>query len=96
VPLNPEDPAVRTAVFGRQVEDFVNSEIGRYITQRADEEITDCLEQLKKVSPVMPWGRRKIARLQNQIATAERVIHWLAEAIHEGHQAMNIIEDKNE
>lgn len=94
--LNPEDPIVRVAVFGKQAEDFVSSDIGRFITRRADEEVTDCLQQLKSISPAMPWGRRKIARLQNQIATAERVIHWLAEAIHEGHQAMNVIEDKHE
>ena len=94
--LNPEDPVVRTAVFGRQVEDFVNSDIGRHITRRADDEISECLDELKRISPDWPWGRRKIARLQSRIATAERVMHWLAEAITEGHQAMNIIEDKND
>ena len=93
--LNPNDPVVRTAVFGRQVEEFVNSDIGRHIAKRADDEINDCLEELKRISPDWPWGRRKIARLQNRIATAERVMNWLAEAITEGHQAMNIIEDKN-
>ncbi len=94
--LNPEDPVVRTAVFGKQVEEFVNSDIGRYITTRADDEINDCTDELKRISADWPWGRRKIARLQNRIATAERVIHWLAEAITEGHQAMNIIEDKHD
>ena len=94
--LNPEDPVVRLAVFGRQVEDFVNSEIGRFITRRADDEIADCLDQLKTISPAYPWGRRKIARIQAQIGVAERVMQWLAEAITNGQQAMNIIEDKDD
>ena len=94
--LNPEDPVVRVAIFGRQVEDFVNSDIGIFMTKRADDEINECLEELKRISADWPWGRRKIARLQNRIAVAERVIHWLAEAITEGHQALNIIEDKHD
>jgi len=96
VTLNPEDPVVKAAVFGRQVEDFINSEIGRFITKRADDEIADCLEQLKTTDPTFPWGRRKIARIQAQIGVAERVMGWLVEAITNGHQAMNILEDKND
>lgn len=83
-------------MFGKQVEDFLNGDIGVFVTRRATEEIDDCLEQLKAASPHFWWGRRKIARLQSRIAVAERVIHWLAEAVHEGHQAMEIIEGKND
>jgi hypothetical protein len=94
--LNPEDPVVRTAVFGRQVEDFVNSEIGRHITARADDEISECLQKLKVTRPNSLDGIKHIESLQSRVAVCERVIAWLAEAITEGHQAMNIIEDKND
>ena len=96
MPLNPEDPVVRTAVFGKQAEDFVNSDIGRHITKRADDEISECLDKLKVTRPNSPGAVQQIESLQSRIAVCERVIAWLAEAITEGQQAMNIIEDKNE
>jgi hypothetical protein len=94
--LNPEDPVVRTAVFGRQVEDFVNGDIGRFVTKRADDEINECLDKLKVTRPSTQAAIQHIESLQSRIAVCERVIAWLAEAITEGHQAMNIIEDKND
>lgn len=94
--LNPEDPAVRAAVLGKQIEEFINNDIGRYLTKRSDEEVQECLHKLKNINPLTPEGARAIAGLQFQIRVAERVIHWLAEAIHEGHQAMNVLEDKHD
>lgn len=93
--LNPEDPVVRTAVFGKQVEEFVNGDIGRYITKRADDEIAECFQKLKVTRPNSPGAIQHIESLQARIAVCERVIAWLAEAITEGRQAMNIIEDKD-
>lgn len=93
MPLSKEDPLVRTAVLGKEVEEFLHSDIGHYMTARADAEIAQATEQLKRVSPSWFWGRRKIVRLQNQIAVAERVLHWLAEAITEGRHATEILED---
>ena len=94
--LSKDDPLVQTAVFGRRVEEFVSGEIGRYITRRAADEIEDLTEQLKRTSPAFWWGRRKIARIQSQIAIAERVIRWLADAITEGQQATQALEDAND
>ena len=94
--LSNEDPLVRAAVFGRQVEDFLSSDIGRHIAARASDEIDAALHQLKSISPRFFWGRRKIARLQEQIAVAERVISWLADAVTEGRQATQALEDAND
>ena len=94
--LSNDDPLVRTAVFGRQVEDFLGSDVGRYIAQRASDEIDAAMHALKTASPSFWWGRRKIARLQEQIAVAERVIGWLADAVTEGRQATQTLGGSND
>lgn len=93
--LSKDDPLVRTAVFGHQVEDWLNTDIGRFVAQKAAAEIDGLTQQLKTISPQFWWGRRKIARIQNQIAVAERVIGWLADAVTEGRQATQALEDEN-
>lgn len=94
--LSKDDPLVRTAVLGKQIENFLDSDVGRLVAQRAADEIDACAEILKKTSPRHFWGRAKIERLQNKIAIAESVIRWLADAVTEGQQATQILEDAND
>lgn len=90
--LNPDDPIVRSAVFGKQVEQFLDTAIGRYLVGRAEEEAERALSQLRTVAP---WRRRRIMDLQNQVYRAEAFQQWLADAIIDGQQALTIIEDSN-
>lgn len=95
--LNPADPLVRSAVFGRQVEDFLtNDPIGKYLVERADREIEECSIALRHQSPRFWWGRRKIEKLQNRIHICESVLGWLRDSITEGRQALQIIEDHHD
>ena len=92
MPLNEADPLVRAAVFGRQTEEFLNSELGRFLVARADEQRDAAVDALKRVAP---WRTRRIRQLQNEIAVAESVQQWLADAVTEGQQALQVLEDEH-
>lgn len=89
--FNIENPFVRTAVFGKQVEEFLKTDIGKYLVSRAEEEVEIAARQLKRVAP---WRTTKIRALQNQILTAERFQMWLGNAVADGHQALNLLENE--
>lgn len=91
----PKDPLLEAAVLGESARQFLQTDLGDYLLKRARTEIDEATEQLKTVSPTFIWGRKKIERLQGQIAVCERVIHWLADAITDGDQATKIIEDRD-
>lgn len=88
--LNQEDPLVQFASFGREVEIFLKSDIGDFLLKRSEEELGQALQALKTVHP---WRRRRIQQLQNQIAVAEKFQLWLADAIADGHTALQQLEE---
>lgn len=77
------------AMLGRDAEEFIGSDLGRYMIGRAEQEEREAMELLAKVSP---WRRRRIAELQNRIRLAQRFKGWLAELVHIGKQAMDQLE----
>ena len=91
--LDPNDPAVRSAVFGKQVEDFINGDIGSYLLGRVDDELQSAQAALNKCSP---WRRRRITELQNQIWRCESFKDWLADAVISGQQAMKLLENQDD
>lgn len=84
MPLNPKDPLVEWATFGREVQLFLQSPIGDFLLKRSEEEISEAVLELKKVHS---WRRRRIQELQNTIKVAEKFQFWLADAIAAGNQA---------
>lgn len=88
--LDPENPDVRRAVFGRQVELFMESDIGQYIAQCAATEVEEAVGKLKYVDPE---DTSTIRSLQHKIGVAESVIGWLADAINSGNQSREMIEE---
>ena len=81
------------AMIGRDAEDFIESDIGRYIIGCAEQESHEATEQLKRV---YPWRRRKIQELQNKIYRAESIQSWLAELVISGKQALQSLENEND
>ena len=55
------DPTLELAVFGKQVEEFLQSDVGSYLINRAKEEALEAMEVLKTVHP---WRHRRIQELQ--------------------------------
>ena len=70
--------------FGLDVQQFMGSNIGRYLQARANADIEEALEALKTVDPEDPKAIRK---LQNAVAVASSVLEWLGQAVTEGEQA---------
>jgi len=88
--LDPDDPLVRTATFGRQVEDFLATDIGKYLVGRAEQEAKDALDKLKVTSP---WRHNRIRDLQAMVWQAENFQQWLGNAIVEGRHALQMLQD---
>lgn len=79
------------AMMGRDAEDFINSDIGKYIIGCAEQEEQEAMEQLKRV---YPWRRKKITELQNKIWRAESIQSWLAELVIKGKQAISQLDEE--
>lgn len=90
--MNEKDELMEEAILGRQVELFLQSEIGSYLIKHSEEEIARATEKLKHVAS---WRRRRIQELQNQIQVAEWFQVWLGEAVAAGQNAINILEEED-
>lgn len=86
------DLLLAEAVLGRDAEEFLASELGRYIVGRCDQEVADALDELSRVSP---WRRRRIKDLQNKVWRAKSVKGWMAELISDGKAAEAALEEDN-
>jgi hypothetical protein len=78
------------AILGKDAEEFIASDLGRYIIGRAEQEAADALDELKRCHP---WRTRRIRELQNKVWRAESVQGWLAELVVRGRQAVQQLED---
>ena len=84
------DLLMAEAVLGRDAEQFLNSDIGRYVLGRCEQEITEAAELLSVVSP---WRRNRIRQLQNEIWRAQSVRAWIAELVTAGRQAEQVLQE---
>lgn len=91
--VDPDDPNVRAAVFGKEVEQFLETDIGKYLLAQAEEKATRAMQSLKNTAP---WNKRRIQKLQNEIHTAEDFIEWLSQAVESGQQAFKLMEMNDE
>jgi hypothetical protein len=91
--LDPENVLVRAGVFGRQVEQFFETDIGDYILQRAQKEIDEAVFKLKKVNP---RDAELIQTYQNDIRVCESIISWLADAIAQGQAAVETLKGEED
>ena len=90
--LDPEEPTVAAAVFGKQVEDFLQSDIGDYLLKRAIAEEEAAIEDL-----ILAPSEEAEASARAKIWRARSFQHWLGNAVEAGIQATELIkEDANE
>lgn len=82
--LDANDPVVEDAIFGKEVEQFLEGPIGAYLLKCAKDEIESAVEDLKAADPFAPT---LIAQIQMRIAVPERVLTWLGDAVRAGLQA---------
>lgn len=91
--LDPGDPRIEWATFGRVVEDFIKGPVGEYLVKKAQEQSDGAIEKLKVVSPEDPSAIRAI---QTEIQVAESIVQWLCEAIHAGQMALEHLKEDND
>lgn len=91
------DPTTRTLVIeadlGRQVPDFLRSDIGRYLIGCAEQEYQEAVLELAEVAP---WRRRRIRDLQNQAWRARTFMGWLRDLVISGRSAENALAEREE
>ena len=88
--MTDEQTLIAEAVLGRDAQEFLASEIGRYLLGRAQMDEREALESLVSVKW---WRRRRIIELQSRIYRARSVRSWLAEIITDGRQAESVLEE---
>jgi hypothetical protein len=74
--------------FGVETEQFLKSNIGRYLLDRSKEEIEAAVQGLKVVDP---YSGKPVQDLQNIIRRNEGVEQWLGEIIQSGWDARNLL-----
>jgi len=91
--MSTEARDLTTAIdFGFEVEAFLQSRLGKHLIQRAETEIDDNVEALKKADPE---DAKAIRTLQNAIYRAEAIQYWMAEAIQAGEMAQQQFIDQS-
>lgn len=83
---------IRKAVFGKQVEAFLGSDIGKYLLARALEQKEAAQAEFLEINCA---DVEKVRQLQNRITQANDIARWLADVVGDGIQALNIIEDRS-
>lgn len=80
---------LKTAAFGRQMDDFWRSDIGKYLQLHASACYSSAIEELKTASPT---DSAAIIKAQGRAWQAENLIIWIEEAIGKGLEALNLLE----
>jgi len=80
---------VKVAIIGKDAEEFLSSEIGRYMIECAATQVDDAVDKLKKANPL---DSELIMDLQNQIYRAESFGGWLRDLVIAGNQAIQQID----
>jgi hypothetical protein len=83
---------IQRAVFGKEVEQFMNSSIGRYMLARAAEEKAVANADFLKVNC---GDTIAVQAIQNRAVVADSIVGWLKDAVGDGLRALNIIEDRS-
>jgi hypothetical protein len=82
----------RQVAFGIDAKAFMQSNIGVYLQQRANNDIEVAMDGLATVDPT---NTNAIRALQNDIKCAGNFLTWMAEAVTEGESAEFVFIDSN-
>jgi len=81
--------ALARAAFGREVEEFWDSRIGKYLRAHAQAQYTSAIEDFKQVDPS---DAKEVLKIQGRMLLAESFQDWLSLAIQEGIRSLNLLE----
>lgn len=81
------------AALGKDAQEFMASDMGRYMIGCAKQDMEAAFMKLKTVSP---WRRNRIRQLQNEVEVAERFILYLRDLVILGKAAEKALEEREE
>lgn len=81
------------AKLGVETEQFLKSDVGRFLHGCALQELAEVKDKLLNCNPNRAKGRREIRELQNRAQQAKRFMRWCAEAIESGRVAEYQLEE---
>ena len=79
------------AVLGERVDQFLKSDIGRYLIEQAEAEEQAGLQQLRVVNCA---NAEAVYMAQNRVWLGEHMKSWLKDAVSAGLKARMILEDR--
>lgn len=94
--LDPEEPTVQAAVLGKMVEDFLTSDVGDYLLQRAKSQEEAATEGLLSLCFAGAPDPKELERFTLQIRCARMFQQWLGEAVETGLQALELMKEEAE
>jgi hypothetical protein len=88
-PMNEQLRQLHTLThLGEAATAFLQSDLGRYLQERAEAEMNDALLELMATDPTASEVLRQI---QSDYAIASAALSWLTEAIDDGHSALQAL-----
>ena len=75
------------ARFGQQVEDFLRTDIGRYLHGCASQDVNIAMQNMADIRPGDPKFRSKFSKEKFDYEVALKFIVWLGQAIERGSKA---------
>ena len=82
-------PLWEAAIFGKQVDEFLSSDIGKYLLEKAEKQYFNAILKLRDCAP------EDLLKHQSEMKRAESIRSWLADAVEEGLRAFNLIEEND-
>lgn len=89
----PTDPTMATIAFGLDVEAFMGTNIGRFLSAKANADIESAFEEWKRSDPE---DVKTMRDLQNRVVVAEQFLMWIGEAVTEGENSERQIREAGE
>ena len=83
---------IHRAVFGKQVDAFMSSDIGKYMIARAMDQKEAAQDKFLRVDC---QDAGEVQKIQNAILLADAIVGWLQDAVGDGVQALSLIEDRS-
>jgi len=84
-----QDQLVKSAVLGKQVEDFMASDVGRFFKERIIQERAEAITGFANCDPT---DQKEVLKWQNQLVRADAMITWISGVIRDGLTAVHILE----
>ena len=81
------------AMVGEEVQQFLFSTTGKILHGRAKEVRQQCIEELFKLDPYTPEGKKEHARIQRDAWCAEHFLIWCHKAIMQGRESAVLLDN---